>query len=326
MRVLAVRLFRAAFVAIGLLLAVSAIAQQPTSAPPPQAGQAQPDMSTTEEKVTKLSGNVYTITAVGPVFYPAPNGRPVGTTAMLAGPDGVLLVDAQFAPLTEKIVAAVKTVSPGPIKTLINTHVHGDHTGGNETFGKMGVTLMAREELKTRLATPGRGGAMPPAASLPTVTYKTQQTINMDGEEVRLIPIMNAHTDGDTVVQFVKADVIMTGDIYRSDNSYPNIDAGNGGSLNGFIEGLNTIAKLAGPNTKIVPGHGTVDNKAAVIAHRDMMVKLRDEVSAMMKAGKTQDEIVAAKLTAEFDKMAKEPMMNGDRVVMQIYGDLNKTK
>src|SRR5262245_48808083 len=133
-------------VGLGLLRAGSALAQQ---------GAPQPDFTTAEEKVTKLSGNFYTIVCSGPSFYPSPNGRPVGTTGMLAGPDGVLLVDGQFAPLTDKIVAAIKQTTPGQIKTLINTHVHGDHTGGNENFGKLGVTIMSTEQLKTQLATPG---------------------------------------------------------------------------------------------------------------------------------------------------------------------------
>jgi cyclase len=312
-----VRFARGTFVALGLLIAASANAQQ-------GGGQPQPDFSAVEEKVTKLSDNFYVIVGSGPGFYPAPNGRPIATIGMLTGPDGVLLVDAQFAQLTDKIVAAIKQTTPGQIKTLINTHVHGDHTGGNENFGKLGVTIMAREELKTRLATPGRGGAVPPAASLPTSTYKTQQTIKMNGEEVQLIPVNNAHTDGDTVVKFVKADVVMTGDVFRADNASPNIDVNNGGSLTGFVEALNTIIKLSGPNTKVVPGHGPITDRAAVTAHRDMIVKLRDNIAAQIKEGKTQEQVVASKPVAEVDKMAKEPMQNPDRIVTQIYGELTK--
>ena len=187
---------------------------------------------------------------------------------MLAGPDGVLMVDSQFAPLTEKIVAAVKQINPGPIRFLINTHVHGDHTGGNANLGKMGVTILARPQLRARLVkpNPGAGGAPAtpaPAEALPLLTYDAPMTFHLNGEQVQLIPIPAAHTDGDTLVKFVNADVIMTGDFYRS-AGYPNIDRANGGSMNGMVAGLNKIIELAGPSTKIVPGHGDIVDKTAV--------------------------------------------------------------
>src|SRR5712691_11716125 len=172
------------------------------------------------------------------------------------------MVARQFAPLTEKIVAAIRQISDGRIKFLINTHVHGDHTGGNDNLGKMGVTILAREELRARLAKPNPGangapGVPAPPAALPVMTYNAPLTIHMDGEDVQLIPIPVAHTDGDTMVKFPKADVIMAGDFYRS-LGYPNIDRANGGSLKGMLDGLNKIIEISGPQTKIVPGHGEV--------------------------------------------------------------------
>ena len=182
---------------------------------------AQQDLSKIEIKATKMSGNVYTLEGSG------------GTIGVLAGPDGVLMVDSQFAPLTDKIVAAIKQINPGPIRFLINTHVHGDHTGGNENLGKMGVAIFARPQLRARLQNPAPGangapGTPAPAAALPTVVYDSPITFYMNGEQVQLIPIPAAHTDGDTLVKFVNADVIMTGDFYRS-LGYPNIDRANGG-------------------------------------------------------------------------------------------------
>src|SRR5262249_7588757 len=185
-----------------------------------------------------------------------------GAIGMLTGPDGVLMVDSQFAPLTDKIVAAVKQVSNTPIKFLINTHVHPDHTGGNENLGKMGVTIFAREELRNRLAHPNPGangapGTPAPAAALPMVTYDSPLTFHMDGEDAQAIPIPKAHTDGDTLVFFPKANVIMIGDYFRS-LGYPIIDRANGGTLNGMLAGLETAIKLCNATTKVVPGHGEI--------------------------------------------------------------------
>src|SRR6185503_17902377 len=165
---------------------------------------------------------------------------------------------------------------------------HPDHTGGNENFGKMGVTILARDQLRARLAkpnpAPGGAAATPsPAAALPLVTYDTPLTFHMNGEDVAAIPVVKAHTDGDTMVRFPVSDVIMTGDFYRS-AGYPNIDRNNGGSFDGMIRGLNAI----------------VDEKA-VIAHRDLAMALRDRVAALVKKGQTLEQILATKPTAEFD-------------------------
>jgi glyoxylase-like metal-dependent hydrolase (beta-lactamase superfamily II) len=204
----------------------------------------------------------------------------------------------------------------------VNTHVHGDHTGGNENFAKLGVTLLSRDELRTRLATPGRGGP-PPAAALPLITYRDRVTIHMNGEDIQLIPVPSAHTDGDTMVYFPAADVLMTGDFYRS-IQYPNIDRNNGGSLQGMLNGLAAIVNLAGPNTKIVPGHGPTVDKTAVAAHRDLLVAMRDRVAKLVAQGQTQEQVVAAKLNAEFDAKVQQPGTTGERFVTQLYGELKR--
>jgi glyoxylase-like metal-dependent hydrolase (beta-lactamase superfamily II) len=277
--------------------------------------QAQQDFSQVQIKTTKVANNFYTLEGQG------------GMIGVLTGPDGVLMVDAQFAPLTDKIVAAIKQVSDGRIRLLINTHVHGDHTGGNENLGKMGVTILARENLRARLVKPnpganGQPGTPAPAAALPVVTYDAPLTIHMDGEDVRVIPVPVAHTDGDTMVFFPNADVLMTGDFYRS-TGYPNIDRANGGSLNGMLAGLNAVITLAGANTKIIPGHGATVSKAEVAAHRDMIVALRDKVAPLVRQNKTQDEVVAAKLTADWDaKVTGATAMTADRFVGQLYQEI----
>lgn len=293
---------KAATVAIVSLLAAASLRAQG------------PDFSKVEIKTTKVAGNFYTLAGQG------------GTIGVLAGPEGVLMVDSQFAPLTEKIVAAIRQISTGPIRFVINTHLHGDHTGGNENLGKMGVTIFAREQLRARLAKPAPGangapGVPAPPAALPMVTYNAPMTIHMNGEDVDLIPVPGAHTDGDTMVRFHNADVIMTGDFYRA-LGYPNIDRTNGGTLAGMLDGLNAVVNIAGPSTKIVPGHGPIVDKTAVAAHRDMIVALRDKMAPLVGQGKTLEEVTAAKLTADYDARVAGAGTTGDRFVGQLYNEL----
>jgi cyclase len=273
----------------------------------------QPDFSKVEIKTTKISNNFYTLDGQG------------GTIGVLVGPDGIFMVDSQFAPLSQKIAAAIHQISDKPIRFMVNTHVHGDHTGGNENFAKMGTTIFSRGELRYRLAHPSPGangtpGVAAPAAALPVVTYEGPVTIHMDGEEVQLIPIRRAHTDGDTLVHFVSNDVLMTGDYYRS-IQFPNIDRANGGSLNGMIEGLGVTIGMAGPNTKIIPGHGPMVDRAAVITHRDMILAIRDKVAALVKQGKSEDEVLAAKPTSDFDSIPNASTTS-ERFVRQLYAEL----
>jgi glyoxylase-like metal-dependent hydrolase (beta-lactamase superfamily II) len=277
--------------------------------------QAQTDYSKVQIKANKLADNLYTLDGAG------------GTIGVLTGPEGVFMVDSQFAPLSEKIAATIKQISGGqPIKFLINTHVHGDHTGGDENFGKMGATIIARPELRNRLAhpSPGANGApgvpMPPAG-LPLLTYTGSLTLHMNGEEIHIYAIPRAHTDGDTIVQFVNADVIMTGDFYRS-VQFPNVDRANGGSLNGLEAGLSRVIALCGPNTRVVPGHGPIVDRSAVMAHRDVVVALHKKVGDMVKQGKTLDEVMAAKPGAEFSARIKEVGTTEERFVGQVYAEV----
>ena len=278
-----------------------------------------PDMSQVQIKTAKIASNFYTLEGQG------------GTIGVLAGPDGVLMVDAQFAPLSEKIAAAIKQISDGRIRFLINTHVHGDHTGGNENFAKMGAAIVARENLRMRLAKPapqanGQPGVPAPPIALPVLTYDAPIVIHMNGEDVQLIPVPVAHTDGDTMVYFPNANALMTGDFYRS-LGYPNIDRANGGTMNGMLAGFDAIAKTGKPDTKIIPGHGAIVDKAAVAAHKAMMIAVRDKVAALVRQNKTQDDVVAAKLTAEFDaKVPGATPMTADRFVGQLYQEIKAAR
>ncbi len=289
---------------LGCMLAACAVAAIPAIA------QNQPDFSKVQIKTTKVTDNFYTLQGQG------------GTVGVLTGPDGVFQVDGQFAPLSEKIAAAIRQVSNGGrLRFLVNTHVHGDHTGGNANFAKMGTTILARPELRARLA----AAAGTPAEALPMLTYNAPVTIHMDGETVELIPIRRAHTDGDTLVHFVNADVLMTGDYYRS-VGYPNIDRNNGGSLDGMVQGLAQTIALAGPNTKIIPGHGPTVDRTAVAAHRDMILALRDRVAKLIREGKSQEDVMAAKVTSDYDSKVPEVGTTGDRFIGQLYAELKTSK
>jgi glyoxylase-like metal-dependent hydrolase (beta-lactamase superfamily II) len=286
--------------------AATAAGQAPAAAPP--------DFSKVEIQATQLAPNFYRLEAVGPVL--------VGNAGIFTGPDGVFMVDAQFAQLTEKLVAAIKQVSDGRIKFLVNTHHHPDHTSGNANFGALGVTLLSRDELRAHLAS---GNNPTPPPGLAVVTYKGPVTVHMNGDDIQLIPVPNAHTDGDTMVYFPKADVIMTGDFYRS-IQYPNIDRNNGGSLKGVLDGLGAIVALAKPSTKIVAGHGPVVDKSAIAANIELITTIRNRVAALVAQGKSQEEVFAAKPLADLDAKVQQIGTTGDRFLGQVYAELKAGK
>jgi cyclase len=276
--------------------------------------QGQTDFSKVQIKTAKVSNNLYTLEGQG------------GTIGALVGPDGVLLVDTQFAPLTEKIAAAVKQISTSPLRFVINTHLHGDHTGGNANFAKMGVTILARDELRAGLARPAPGpsgapGKPAPPAALPLVTYSGTVTFHMNGEEVQAIPIRAAHTNGDTLVRFVNADVLMTGDFFRS-VGYPYVDRANGGTLQGLIDGLGFTIGLTGPNTRIIPGHGPIVDRAGLTAHRDMLLAVRDNVAPLVRQNKTLEEVIAAKPTSDYDARIPNATATSERFIGWLYAEL----
>jgi cyclase len=288
-----------------------------------------------EIRTDKVAPNLYMLSGSEDVDPGHPDGAG-GRIGVLAGPDGIFMVDSQYLQIGDKVVAAVRQIDQGPIRFLVNTHIHGDHTAGNATFAKLGAVLLAREELRDGMA---RQPAAPAAAAsapardparLPVLTYGMGEPVRlrMNGETVELIPVRAAHTGGDTMVRFVNADVIMIGDFYRN-FGYPFIDTNNGGSLQGALDGLELTMKIAGPNTRLIPGHGTYINRTDIIPYRDMMLGVRTRVQQLITEGKTLDEVLAAKVTAPYDAKVPGGLLpagaagtSADRFVRMVYAQL----
>jgi glyoxylase-like metal-dependent hydrolase (beta-lactamase superfamily II) len=260
---------------------------------------AQQDFSSVEIIPHHVAGSVYYLEGRG------------GNIGLSIGEDGIIMIDDQFAPLTEKIVAAIRSLSDGEIRFLINTHVHGDHTGGNENLGNMGVLILARDEIRVRLA------QQAPAAALPVLTYSDAITIYLNGEEVYAFPVPPAHTDGDTFIHFKDSDVVHTGDVFRT-TAFPVIDTNNGGTLKGTLEALGRLIGVAGPNTKILPGHGVVSNRGDVIGFRDMVLDVSGQVEELLARNMSYQQVAAADPTAGYNAQYGDP----ERFLRALYTEL----
>jgi cyclase len=282
----------------------SAIAQQPAPSPaqPPAPAAApaptaapQRDFSKTVIKATDLGDNTYMLEGEG------------GNITVAVGQDAVIMVDSEFAPLHDRIKAAIDKVTNLPIKYLVNTHFHGDHTGGNALFHKDGAIVVAQINVRNRLAagtTNGLTGAKTPPAdpdTLPTQTYGERLVLHIKGRTALLGHPRNAHTDGDSYVLFKDANVLSTGDIFTNGH-YPNIDFANGGNIKGMIAGAKTYMRLANDKTKIVPGHGPLATKADLATYLTMLETARDRMAKLVKEGKSEADVVAAKPFADLDK------------------------
>ena len=306
-----------------MLLAAGVYAQQqppaaspapsptPTTAPAP----APIDFSKVEIKTTDLGDGVYMLEGQG------------GNVTVATAKDGIIMVDGEYAALHDKIKAAISTISNQPIKYLINTHFHGDHTGGNEPFARDGVTVVAEAHVKTRLAAGTINGLTgvktPPApeTALPERTYTGQFKIRMLGRVADLRHIANAHTDGDTYVWFKTANVLATGDTFTN-GRYPNIDFANGGNIKGMIAATDAYLKLVNDKTRIVPGHGPVADKAALVAYRSMLITARDRMAKLVKEGKSEDDVLAAKPFADLDTKWAPTELASKNFVRVVYHSL----
>ncbi len=229
-----------------------------------------------------------------------------GNLGVSTGPDGVVLVDDQFAPLTGKILAAVAALDARPVRFVLNTHWHSDHTGGNENLAGHGALIVAHDNVRQRMASEqfiadfGRRVPPSPAAALPVVTFDSSVTFHLNGQTVRAIHVDPAHTDGDAFVHFAPANVIHTGDLYFA-GQYPYFDLSSGGSFDGLIAAADRMLSLADGETKIIPGHGPLSNRAELAEWRVMLVEVRARVQAAIDAGQSLAEIRASRPTREWD-------------------------
>lgn len=280
--------------------------------------QGQPDFSQVQIKSTPLGNNTYMLEGQG------------GNMVIAIGGDGVIQVDTEFAPLHDKIKAEIDRLSGGkPIKYVVNTHFHGDHTGGNGGFAKDGATVVAHRNLALRLehgSTNGlNGNKTPPAEKdrIPTQTYTTEgQRLMVQGQSAIVQHPRNAHTDTDSYVYFPSSNVIACGDIVSLGPRYPTIDYANGGSLAGIITAVETYIRLGNDQTKYVPGHGPLASRADMQRYRDMLVGVRDAVKAQVDMGRTEDQAVAAKPLASIGMMLGSPQMADDNMVKLAYRSL----
>jgi glyoxylase-like metal-dependent hydrolase (beta-lactamase superfamily II) len=279
----------------------------------------QRDFSAIQIKTTDLGKQTYMLQGDG------------GNITVAVGGDGIIMVDSEFAPLHDKIKAAIEAVSKQPIRYLVNTHYHGDHSGGDEPFAKDGATVVAHENVRKRLAegtTNGLTGAKTPGVTgqaLPSKTYKVSMTLKVKGRMAKLRHPRNAHTDGDTYVWFADANVLSTGDTVTI-GRYPNIDFAVGGNIRGMIAASDIYLTIVNDQTKIVPGHGPLTDKKGLIEYRQMLTTARSRIAALIKQGKSVDEAVAAKPMKDYDEKLKANDQQASNFVRVVYFSLKPPK
>jgi len=251
-----------------------------------------------------------------------------GNLAVSAGPDGLFMIDDQFAVMSDNIRKALSAIGQQPLRFILNTHWHGDHTGGNESFGKTGAVIVAQDNVRKRMSTEqfvkALGQTVPPspAIALPVVTFAEAVSFHLNGDDINVFHVAPAHTDGDSVVVFKNANVIHTGDVYFN-GLYPFIDVSSGGSINGTIAAAERVLNLADDKTRIIPGHGPLSDKKSLAAYRDMLVIVRDRVTAAIKDGKTLEQVQAMKPTADLDAVWGKGFLTPDQFVMIAYASLD---
>jgi len=272
------------------------------------------DYDKVQIKTVKTSGNVYMLMGSG------------GNIGVLAGDDGVFLVDDQFAPLTKKIKDAIGKISDKEIRFLINTHWHFDHVGGNENLGETGSVIIAHENVRKRMSTDQfieffqKKVPASPKVALPIITFTQDLMFHLNGEDIHVFHVNNAHTDGDSIVYFRNSNVIHTGDIYFA-GIYPFIDTSTRGSVNGVIDAAQHVLSIIDDDTKVIPGHGPLSNKAELSDYVDMLISMRAKITKQISDGKTLEEIQKTKPAQEFDEKWGHGMLTSDKFVQILFTD-----
>ncbi len=280
---------------------------------------AQTNYDTVQIKPIKVAEQIYMLKGAG------------GNIGVMTGREGTLVIDNQFAPLSNKINGAIKTLDPAEIKFLINTHLHGDHSGGNENFKKMGVTMVAHDQVRERMMKESVNSrtnkATPPRdkEAWPAITFADKLNFHLNDENIILHHFDIGHTDGDVIVQFKKANVVHTGDAFVR-YGYPFIDINSGGGVNGFINTLDKILLLIDDNTKVIPGHGEVATRADIKKVRDNIADIRDQVAAALKKGKKTEDIAALGITDKYDAEYGKGFVKGKDFVLMVAENLKGGK
>jgi glyoxylase-like metal-dependent hydrolase (beta-lactamase superfamily II) len=277
------------------------------------------DFSKVQIKVEKVAGNVYMLQGAG------------GNIGVSVGDDGIVIVDDQFAPLAEKIQAALKGITDKPVRFVINTHYHGDHTGGNLQFQK-NSPIIAQDNVRKRLeegVTGGVGDKMSfeekpqPAGALPIITFDHQVTVHLNGEDIRALHMPAGHTDGDSVIFFPKSNVVHMGDDFVT-YGFPFVDINAGGSVRGMIEAIDKVIAQVPPDVKVIPGHGPLSNLDDVKKFQQMLKDTLATVQSAMKQGKTLDQMKQEKILAKWDEYgAGDKFIKTDVWIETIYDDLS---
>ena len=275
---------------------------------------AQINFDTIQVRAIPVTANLYMLQGAG------------GNIGLAIGDDAVFVVDDQYAPLTRKVLAAIATVTPNPVRFVVNTHWHMDHVGGNEALGQLGALIYAHENVRRRMSVDGFIEALnttvpaSPKVALPVVTFTDAVTFHINGDSVRVFHVPPAHTDGDAIIHFTRANVIHMGDVFHN-AGLPFVDLSSGGSIHGFVTAADKVLALSNAQTKIIPGHGPLADRARLKAYRDMIVALRDRVRTLISTGKTVEEILDLKIGEAY---AKDFPGGHERFVRLAYQELSR--
>ena len=270
------------------------------------------DFSQVQIRTEKLADGLFMLEGAG------------GNIGVSAGPDGAFLIDDQYAPLTDKILAAVKAITPQPVRFVVNTHWHFDHTGGNENLGKAGVLIVAHDNVRRRMSTDqfiqalNRKVPASPQVALPVITFAADVTFHLNGDEIRAFHVPPAHTDGDSIVHFRKANALHMGDLFFN-GGYPFIDLSSGGSFDGVITAAERALAIADAGTRIIPGHGKMATTADLRAYHGMLTTVRDRIRPMVTAGRTLAEVKAAAPTKDLDPTWGQAFINGEQITETVF-------